>query len=202
MKFTPLDIQRREFDRSFRGLNEGEVRTFLHEVAGEWEELQVENQRLRTEIMDLREHLKGYQDQDRIFRETLLNAQKTKEEILDAVNREKALILKEADFKADEMIREAQNHVGELETQVRSLKLERVRFLQDMDSLLARSRRFLQEEAPEMFPPAEPTRKMDEREAARLDQVAAAPPHAHPQPQAQPQSQPRPPQVPVRRMNE
>ena len=193
MKFTPLDIQRREFDKAFRGLNEGEVRTFLHEVAGEWEELQVENQRLRSEVLDLREHLREYQDQDRIFRETLLNAQRTKEEILDTVNREKALILKEADFKADELIREAQIHVGELETQVRGLKLERVRFLQDMDSLLARSRRFLQEEAPEMFPPAEPTRKLDEREAARLDQVNPIPYTA---------AAPRPAQVTVRRLTE
>jgi cell division initiation protein len=193
MKFTPLDIQRREFDKAFRGLNEGEVRTFLHEVAGEWEEVQGENQRLRTEIIDLREHLREYQDQDRIFRETLLHAQRTKEEILDAVNREKALIIKEADFKADEIIREAQTHVVELETQIRALKLERVRFLQDMDSLLARSRRFLQEEAPEMFPPAEVTRKFDEREAARLDQITPTP---------YPQNLPRPPQVSVRRVTE
>ena len=57
--------------------------------------------------------------------------------------------------------------------QIRGLKLERVRLLQDMDSLLARSRRFLQEESPEMFPPAEVTRKFDEREAARLDQLEA-----------------------------
>ena len=175
MKFTPLDIQRREFEKTFRGLDEGEVRTFLHEVAGEWEEVQLENQRLRTEVLDLREHLREYQEQDRIFRETLLYAQRTKEEILDTVNREKALILKEADFKADELIREAQSHVGELEAQVRALKLERVRFLQDMDSLLARSRRFLQEEAPEMFPPPDVTRKMEEREAARLDQIGSGP---------------------------
>ena len=178
MKFTPLDIQRREFEKAFRGLNEGEVRTFLHEVAGEWEEVQVENQRLRTEIIDLREHLREYQDQDRIFRETLLHAQRTKEEILDTVNREKALILKEADFKADELIREAQGHVVELETQIRSLKLERVRFLQ--------------EEAPEMFPPPDVTRKLDEREAARLD--AAAPPF--------PPNGPRPAQVTVRKIKE
>jgi cell division initiation protein len=175
MKFTPLDIQRREFEKAFRGLDEGEVRSFLHEVAGEWEEVQVENQRLRTEILDLREHLREYQDQDRIFRETLLTAQRTKEEILDTVNREKALILKEADFKADELIREAQNHVVELETQIRSLKLERVRLLQDLDSLLARTRRFLQEEAPEMYLPPEPTRKLDDREAARLDQMTTVP---------------------------
>lgn len=175
MKFTPLDIQRREFEKVFRGLDEGEVRAFLLEVAGEWEELQMENSRLRTEIVDLREHLKQYQDQDRIFRETLLNAQKTKEEILDQANREKALILREADFKADEVMRGAQAKAAEMEAQLRSLKLERVRFLQDMDALIARSRRFLQEEAPEIFPPAEPTRKLDEREAARIDQMAAAP---------------------------
>jgi cell division initiation protein len=190
MKFTPLDIQRREFEKTFRGLDEGEVRTFLHEVAGEWEEVQLENQRLRTEVLDLREHLREYQEQDRIFRETLLYAQRTKEEILDTVNREKALILKEADFKADELIREAQTHVVELETQIRSLKLERVRFLQDMDSLLARSKRFLQEEAPEMFPPPDVTRKIDDREAARLEQSATAP-----------QATARPAQVTVRKIS-
>ena len=36
MKFTPLDIQRRDFGKVFRGLEEAEVRTFLHEIAGEW----------------------------------------------------------------------------------------------------------------------------------------------------------------------
>lgn len=181
MKFTPLDIQRREFEKAFRGLDEGEVRTFLHEVAGEWEEMQVENQKLRTEILDLREQLRGYQDQDRIFRETLLTAQRTKEEILDAVNREKALIIKEADFKADELIREAQNHVAELEAQTRGLKLERVRLLQDLEALLARGRRFLQEEAPELFPAGEPNRRGPardrelERDLERLDPLATVP---------------------------
>lgn len=173
MKFTPLDIQRREFEKSFRGLNEAEVRTFLHEIAAEWEEIVHENQKFRDEIVDTRERLQQYQDQDRIFRETLLHAQKTKEELLDAANREKALILKEADFKADEIIREAQNRMAEMEIQIRNLKLERVRFLQEIDTLMARTRRFLQEEAPEIFPPAETTRKLDERDAARLDQLGA-----------------------------
>jgi cell division initiation protein len=173
MKFTPLDIQRREFEKSFRGLNEAEVRAFLHEIAAEWEEIVHENQKFRDEIVDTRERLQQYQDQDRIFRETLLHAQKTKEELLDAANREKALILKEADFKADEIIREAQNRMAEMEIQIRNLKLERVRFLQEIDTLMARTRRFLQEEAPEIFPPAEATRKLDEREAARLDQLGA-----------------------------
>ena len=180
MKFTPLDIQRREFEKAFRGVNEGEVRAFLHEVAGEWEELQQENQRMRTEIVDIREHLHQYQDQDRIFRETLLYAQRTKEEILENVNREKALILKEADFKADELIRESQAHVADLESQVRALKLERVRLLQDLDSMVSRTRRFLMEEAPEMFPNGEQVRRSEEPEPARTPTQAGAGPQAQP----------------------
>lgn len=175
MKFTPLDIQRREFEKAFRGLEENEVRAFLHEVAAEWEEVLHENQKMRDEILDLRERLQQYQDQDRIFRETLLHAQRTKEDVLDAANREKALILKEADFKADEILREAMAQVAEMETVIRNLKLERVRFLQDIDALMARTKRFLQDEAPEMFPPAEATRRLDDTDAGRIDALPSQP---------------------------
>ncbi|MBP1627060.1 MAG: divIVA [Holophagaceae bacterium] len=162
MKYTPLDIQRREFEKSFRGADRDEVRTFLHEVAGEWEELLQENQRMRTEILDLRERIQQYQEQDRIFRETLLHAQKTREELLDSANRERVLILKEAEFRGEEITREAQQRVVEFEANLRTLKLERIRILQEIDTLLGRGRRFLQEEAPEMFPPADVTRLLDD----------------------------------------
>ena len=185
MKITPLDIQRREFEKVFRGLEENEVRAFLHEVAAEWEEVLHENQRMRDEILDLRERLQQYQEQDRIFREALLHAQRTKEELLDAANREKALILKEADFKADELVRDAQTRVAEQEAYLRSLKLARVRLLQEIDALVGRTRRFLQEEAPEMFPPAEATRKLDDAEAARIDEGAASAPAFPPRFKAQ-----------------
>ena len=158
MKFTPLDIQRREFEKAFRGLDEGEVRAFLHELASEWEEIQVENNRLREEILDLRERTKQYSDQDRIFRETLLQAQRTKEDVLDAANRERELMLKEAQFKGDELIRNAQQHVVELETQTRNLKLERMRYLEGLEQLLDRTRRFLMDEAPDRAPTAETLR--------------------------------------------
>lgn len=171
MKFTPLDIQRQEFEKGFRGLNEGEVRAFLFEVGAEWEELLHENQKLKDELLDTRERLQHYLDQDRIFRETLMTAQKTKEEILDAVNREKTLILKEAEFRAEEMLRESQQKLTEMEIDLRGIKLERVRLLQEIDALLARTRRFLQDEAPELFPPAEATRRLDDSEASRLDQM-------------------------------
>lgn len=67
----------------------------------------------------------------------------------------------------------------ELETQLRGLKLERVRLLQDLEALLSRGRRFLQEEAPEMFPSAEPPRRPADRERDRdldrMDPLATVP---------------------------
>ena len=169
MKYTPLDIQRREFERAFRGLEEAEVRTFLHEIAGEWEELLAENQKLKEEILDSRERLHQYQDQDRIFRETLLQAQRTREDVVDGANREKDLILREAQFKAEELIREAQQHVVEMEVHLRNLKMERLKLLRELESLLDRTRRHLQEEAPDIYLAAPPTLNLENLDLSTLD---------------------------------
>jgi cell division initiation protein len=171
MKYTPLDIQRREFAKVFRGLEASEVRTFLHEIAAEWEELLAENQKLKEELLDSREHLHQYQDQDRIFRETLLQAQRTREDVLDGANREKELVIREAQFKADEIIREAQQHVVEMEVQLRSLKMERLKFLRELESLLDRTRRHLQEEAPDIYMAAPPTLNLEGLDLSALDDL-------------------------------
>jgi cell division initiation protein len=170
MKYTPLDIQRREFEKVFRGLEESEVRTFLHEIAGEWEELLAENQKLKEEILDSRERLRQYQDQDRIFRETLLQAQRTREDVLDGAGREKELIVREAQFKAEEIIREAQQHVVEMEVNMRNLKMERLKFLREIESLMDRTRRHLQEEAPDIYLAAPPTLNLENLDFSSLDE--------------------------------
>lgn len=172
MKYTPLDIQRREFEKAFRGLEESEVRTFLHEVASEWEEVLAENQKLKEEILDSRERLRQYQEQDRIFRETLLQAQRTREDVLDGANREKDLLIREAQFRGEEMVREAQQHVVELEVQLRNLKMERTRFLREMEALMERTRRHMQEEAPDMYMPAAPTLNLESLDLSALDDPA------------------------------
>ena len=170
MKYTPLDIQRREFEKAFRGIDESEVRTFLLELSGEWEEILAENQKLKEEILDNRERLRQYQDQDRIFRETLLQAQRTREDVLDGANREKELVLREAQFKAEEIIREAQQHVVEMEVQLRNLKMERLKFLREVESLMDRTRRHLQEEAPDIYVAAPPTLNLEQLDLSALDE--------------------------------
>ena len=177
MKFTPIDIRSREFTKkSFGGADEAEVRGFLHEVSSEWEELMVENTKLKEELLEARERLRQYQEQDRIFRETLLQAQRTREDVLDTANREKEILLKEAQFKADEFIRDAQQHVVEMEVQLRNLKLERARLLQDMEALLERTRRFLSQEAPDLYTAPAPTLNLEHLDFTGLDEPKARKP--------------------------
>ncbi len=175
MKYTPLDIQRREFEKVFRGLEESEVRTFLLEIAGEWEELLAENQKLKEEVLDSRERLRQYQDQDHIFRETLLQAQRTREDVLDGASREKELLIREAQFKGEEILRGAQQQVVELEVQIRSLKMDRARFIRELESLMDRTRRHLQDEAPDLYLAAPPTLNLENLDLSGLDDPAMPP---------------------------
>ena len=175
MKYTPLDIQRREFEKVFRGLEESEVRTFLHEIAGEWEELLAENQKLKEEVLDSRERLRQYQDQDHIFRETLLQAQRTREDVLDSASREKELLIREAQFRGEEILRDAQQQVVELEVQIRSLKMDLARFIRELESLMDRTRRHLQDEAPDLYLAAPPTLNLENLDLSGLDDPALPP---------------------------
>ncbi len=151
------------------------MRTFLHEIAGEWEELLGENQKLKEEILDSRERLRQYHEQDRIFRETLLQAQRTREDVLDGANRERDLIIREAQFKAEEVIREAQQHVVEMEVHLRNLRMERLKFLREIESLMDRTRRHLQEEAPDVYVAAPPTLNLEGLDLSALEDPTLPP---------------------------
>ncbi len=50
MKITPLDIQQKQFRNTWRGIDAGEVDTFLDLVAAEYEEVIKENIALKDDL--------------------------------------------------------------------------------------------------------------------------------------------------------
>ena len=95
----------------------------------------------------------------------------TPEDVLDGANREKELILREAQFKGEEVVREAQQHVVELEVHIRNLKMERLKFLREVESLMDRTRRHLQDEAPDVYMAAPPTLNLENLDLSALDET-------------------------------
>ena len=55
---TPLDIQNKEFKKSFRGYKESEVDQFLDEIIEDYEKLYKENIELKDKILILTDQIK------------------------------------------------------------------------------------------------------------------------------------------------
>ncbi|MDO9556835.1 MAG: DivIVA domain-containing protein [Coriobacteriia bacterium] len=107
MKLTPLDIHHKEFSHSLRGYNETEVDEFLDQVADELERLFKENIDLNEKLDASDEKIRGYQDMERTLHNTLVSAQKSAEDIVVNAEHEAAVVLKDAEVKAKEVIHNA-----------------------------------------------------------------------------------------------
>ena len=104
MKLTPLDIHHKEFGHSIRGYHEGQVDEFLDEVADEFERLFKENIDLSEHIEVANERVRGYQAIEATLNNTLLQAQRSSEEIIAKAGNEADMMRHDAELKAKEIV--------------------------------------------------------------------------------------------------
>ncbi len=136
-RLTPLDIQNKEFSRSFRGYNEEEVDEFLDRIVEDYEALFRENAELKDKIRELEEKISEYKKMESSLQEALLLAQKTAEEKRLNAEREAEIILKEARIEAQKIVDGALAKVQEIEKRMEDLEKERERFILEMKALLS-----------------------------------------------------------------
>lgn len=128
---TPLDIQNKEFKRSFRGYNEDEIDGFLDQVIKDYEQLYRENDELKESIERLNSKLENYQHMENTLHSTLVIAQETAEEVKLNAKKQSELVVKEAEIKAQKLVDEAMDKVrrmsGEYEEIRKQLQVYRTR---------------------------------------------------------------------------
>lgn len=107
MKLTPLDIHHKEFGHSFKGYNEEQVDAFLDEVADEFERLFKENIDMNEKLEAANERVKGYQAIEASINATLLQAQRSAEDVVAKARTEADGVLRDAEIKAKEIIHNA-----------------------------------------------------------------------------------------------
>lgn len=122
---SPLEIQKQQFQRSWRGFHVDEVRAFLHLIAEEMELLLKETERLSQENNALREEMSDYSERERILKDTLLSAQKVAEDMRLNARKESEMIVKDAEIRADRLMNQAMQRMGDLERAIQDLKIER-----------------------------------------------------------------------------
>ncbi len=147
MRITPLDIQQKQFPMKFRGFDVEEVYAFLEVIREEMEELLRENASLKENVQRAANHIKEYKDMEETLRETLMTAQQMVEDYKTNARKEAELLIKEAEIRADELIKDAQEKVIKIHEDIVDLKGIRRHFKEELKRLIENHTRMLEHDA-------------------------------------------------------
>ncbi len=136
MRITPLDIQQKQFPMKFRGFDVEEVYAFLELIREEMEDILRENASLKETVSRLENQVKEYRDMETTLRETLMTAQQMVEDYKSNARKEAELIVKEAELRADAIIKEAQEKVIKIHEDIVDLKGIRRHFKEELKRMV------------------------------------------------------------------
>jgi cell division initiation protein len=144
MRITPLDIQQKQFPIRFRGFDVDEVYNFLEIVREDMEDLIRENASLKEQLSRADSQLQEFRNMEATLRETLMAAQQMVEEYKNNARKEAELIIKEAELKADAILKEAQEKVVKIHEDIVDLKGIRRHFKEEIKRLIDSHLRMLE----------------------------------------------------------
>jgi cell division initiation protein len=169
-RLTPLEIQKHEFSRKWKGLDPVEVESFLGMVAEEMEELARSNADLDARVRHLVEENEEHRERERILKATLLTAQRASEDIRTAAQKDAERIVQEAQEAGERLTHSALQRSAEIEKAIHELKIQRANFrlqLQKMIELFSQVLEFDRDEDEKDRPLSYLTRKAEKEEGAR-----------------------------------
>jgi len=136
MRITPLDIQQKQFKMKLRGFDVEEVYAVLEIVREEMEDLIRENANLKENIQRAENQVREFRDMETTLRETLLTAQQMVEDYKTNSRKEAELLIKEAETRADALIREAHEKVIKIHEDITDMKGIRRHFREELKRLI------------------------------------------------------------------
>jgi len=136
MRITPLDIQQKQFPYKLRGFDDEEVYAFLELIREEMEDLLRENASLKENAIRLEKQIKEHKDMETTLRETLVTAQQMVEEYKSNARKEAELLVKEAELRADAIVKDAHEKVIKIHEDIVDLKGIRRHFKEELKRLI------------------------------------------------------------------
>jgi len=136
MNITPLDVQQQEFKSRFRGFDPEEVGAFLRTVSEAMEDLVKENAALKEQLEATQGQLQGLRQKESALNDVLVSTQRISENLKQAAQREAELILKEAELKAEDVLKKTQEEYGVLQRDILALQRQRIMALEKFRAVL------------------------------------------------------------------
>lgn len=156
---TPLDIQKKEFRRAFRGYSDEDVDSFLDKINQDYEELYRENKILKEKLDQAEQNMARYREIEEVLKNTMVMAQKNADELRRNTEKEANLLMDKARSEADQISREAEQEaeaiiqeaerraaemITEAEEKVKHIMEEYYRLKREAQVFLMRFRSFLE----------------------------------------------------------
>ncbi len=183
MTFSAQEIQAQQFHVRFRGFDVEEVDDFLEKVASAFDEINDENQRLKTQLETLEQELATYHSQEKSFQSAMVAAQSIAEEMKEKSKKEAEDVLAAAREESQKFQEDAHAEVATLEKDLDRLKELKGKVQDDMRQLLNSYLAML--EAPageaaaaivdEALPPLEPIAEAEEAAPSVMDETLLTP---------------------------
>ena len=149
MRLTPLDIQQMVFKTRMRGYDCQEVKHFLEDLAQTVESLNHENGALREKVAATEEQLSALKKAETTLTHTLISTQAMADDMKEIAQRDAALLVKEAEFKAAEILREARQEFVALQREISDIRKQRLLGIERLRSTLRTFERVLEIEEEE-----------------------------------------------------
>ena len=119
---TPLDIEMKEFSKSFLGYNAAEVDSFLEQIMKMLGDLNQDKVELEHKIDRLNEKLDHYKSIEQTLQDTMILAEKTSRQREEEANKEAEKIILEGTFKSDQMVEKARQEVYAIKQNIDGLQ--------------------------------------------------------------------------------
>ncbi|MFQ6067676.1 MAG: DivIVA domain-containing protein [bacterium] len=136
MAIDPSEIERKKFELSFRGYNQGEVNEFLRQIKKDYEELLKRNEALLEELDQAKKELEKYNSREEKLEEALVSAQRSARLITESSQERAKLILEEAELKAKRTLDKSEQKLGKLKEEIAKLEGQKKLFLTKLRSLI------------------------------------------------------------------
>ncbi len=146
MRITPLEIQQMVFKVRLRGYDREDVDRFLEDLAQTVESLNRENADLRDKLGAVERQLTEVKKAETTLANTLVSAQAVGEDLKQSAHRDAELIVKEAELKASEMVREARAELANTHRELTDLRKQRLVMVERLRSTLRTFERLLEME--------------------------------------------------------
>lgn len=136
MKHYPSEIANKTFERKMMGNDPDEVADFLTVVAAQMDALLQERNSLRDALKEKELTILEYKDRDQILKATISSASQMTEKMRADAERESALIINDAQQKAEMITRDAKDSLKKVYSEIGDLKRTRMQFEANLKAMV------------------------------------------------------------------